>query len=154
MDITQIAPICPPFPAFEGVFDKSIEFRWMASASSDWEKSKRFSILWALKEAYVKCTGQGITIDLCQIVFHITPQETGLEAHRMVDCWDKDVDFTAWTIQLHVSRELVPGWTFKVWMLNHDHVVAIALDQVNVVIPEVEWPLFKTHIIPTIQMIK
>jgi phosphopantetheinyl transferase len=79
---------------------------WICAAESEWEKSKRFSILWALKEAYVKCTGQGITTDVESIVFYLLPPEITaqdiLETGNIVDCW---VNNHKWTVELHVHKQ-------------------------------------------------
>ncbi|KAH6566049.1 hypothetical protein BASA62_006943 [Batrachochytrium salamandrivorans] len=44
--------------------------------ASNWEIMRRFHCLWALKEAYVKGIGCGITVNLHEIVFLVSPYDS------------------------------------------------------------------------------
>ncbi|KAJ3302348.1 hypothetical protein HDV03_005133 [Kappamyces sp. JEL0829] len=148
IDITQIAPSLPPLEAFAGVFNPYVEEAWILAGLSEWERSKRFSILWALKEAYVKCTGEGITIDLTLIVFHMTlcDSSAAATATNKAACWD-DAG-SDWLVELRVDGTLLQQWTLCAWMLDREHVVALAVDQASVAVPAVVWPSVSHHILP------
>lgn len=68
-------PIVAFFDAFRDVFAPS-EWRLIRSPAPDCADQRavdRFFVLWALKEAYVKATGDGIGFGLARLAFHFDP---------------------------------------------------------------------------------
>lgn len=68
VDVTRLNTDLSIFEAFKEVFSPS---EWLFINAGDLDKSKRFSCLWALKEAYTKAIGCGITVPLDLISFSI-----------------------------------------------------------------------------------
>ena len=51
------------------------ELKWLEQGNSEYEKMKRFFVLWVLKETILKALGIGITTELNQHYFQFTPKK-------------------------------------------------------------------------------
>lgn len=78
----------------------------------------RFMRLWSLKESYVKAEGFGITIDLQSTSF--TCPTTTLQVSTLVS-----------DTVLQVNGQFLSGWRFQECLLDPDHCVSVALQQVS-----------------------
>jgi len=83
---------------------------------SDTSRLKQFHRLWTLKEAYVKATGTGLTIDMQTVVFlNTAPKE---EEHR---------NTIYQGTQLYRNGVLQPSWRFDLSYLDDFHPVCVAV---------------------------
>ena len=89
------------------------EWAFVREAGSDHQRLARFMRLWALKEAYVKAEGFGITVDLQAICFRCRSDSLS------PDRWTRDTE-------LRVDGRLMTDWSFEESMIDEEHVVAVA----------------------------
>jgi 4'-phosphopantetheinyl transferase len=113
IDVTKLDPKIP-LDAFDSVFSQR-EWYWIYAAEKE-EQHKRFSCLWALKEAYVKHTGMGITVDLTLISFTLEP--TQIRGYYQCHVWEEPLD-----ISLEEQGRVVP-LHFRLEMLDSEHILA------------------------------
>jgi len=90
------------------------EWETINSSLIDQTRIAMFYRHWCLKESYVKAIGVGITHDLRRIRFHIKTKQLS----QTTACVD-----TA----LYVDGIHQPDWRFEEWMLDEEHIVAVAL---------------------------
>lgn len=93
------------------------EWLYMKSRQEERDQLEAFMRNWCLKESYVKNVGIGITVDLRKISFTIGGNE--LTTERVV-CDSK----------LRLNDELSENWRFEESLIDKDHCVAVALDNV------------------------
>jgi phosphopantetheinyl transferase len=110
IDITKIGN--NPLNAFTSIFSER-EWYWIYAHE---DHQKRFSCLWALKESYVKYTGEGITVDLSLISF--TLELVDISDYYSCIVWKERYD-----IVLHVKGVRVDLF-FRVEMIDEDHILA------------------------------
>lgn len=85
-----------------------------------------------MKEAYVKCTGEGIVVDLAAIKFNIK------------ECLDSNIIIGKESYHATVSLGgLDIDWTIKAWMADETHIIAIIVDKPGINIPESKWITMK-----------
>jgi 4'-phosphopantetheinyl transferase len=113
IDVTKLDPNIP-LDAFDSVFSQQ-EWYWIYGAEKS-EQHKRFSCLWALKEAYVKHTGMGITVDLTLISFSLEP--TQASEYYQCHVWAEPL-----SISLQEEGRHVPLF-FRLEMLDSEHILA------------------------------
>lgn len=82
------------------------------------ERLFRFMRLWSLKESYVKAEGFGITVDLQSTTF--TCPTTSLSASHSVS-----------DTLLQVNGQSLSGWQFQESLLDPDHCVSVALQEIS-----------------------
>ena len=59
----------------------------LVTEKTGWERKEAFFRLWTLKEAYLKATGQGLTIPLDSFAFDLDPLAISLEAPETGSAW-------------------------------------------------------------------
>ena len=91
------------------------EWAYIRSVCSERDRLSRFMRLWALKEAFVKAEGFGITVDLEKISF----------------CCRSDwlSDRLTTDTELSVDGTKMTDWTFEETLIDEDHCVAVALNR-------------------------
>uniref|UniRef100_A0A1Q3FK92 L-aminoadipate-semialdehyde dehydrogenase-phosphopantetheinyl transferase n=1 Tax=Culex tarsalis TaxID=7177 RepID=A0A1Q3FK92_CULTA len=93
------------------------EWVYIKSQSEEHEQLEAFMRNWCLKESYVKNVGVGITVDLRKVSFTIGNKE--LHNKRVV-CNSK----------LRLNDELLKDWRFEESLIDKDHCVAVALENI------------------------
>lgn len=91
------------------------EWRYIKSHQSENEQLEAFMRNWCLKESYVKNVGIGITVDLRKISFSISSKV--LDTKKVV-CDSK----------LKLNDELLKNWQFEESLIDKNHCVAVALE--------------------------
>jgi phosphopantetheinyl transferase len=91
----------------------------------------RFSTMWALKEAYLKSTGEGISIDLRRVDFSISKPFGNSKLYLKEES----------SVSLKVDGISITDYYFEVWMLDAEHLVAVAVKDLD--IQEFNLPLYK-----------
>ncbi|XP_058456165.1 L-aminoadipate-semialdehyde dehydrogenase-phosphopantetheinyl transferase [Malaya genurostris] len=93
------------------------EWRYIRSRNHESEQIEAFMRNWCLKESYVKNVGVGITVDLRNISFTI---KSNILSRNNVIC-----DST-----LKVNDEFMRNWRFEESLIDENHCVAVALENV------------------------
>ncbi|XP_058838245.1 L-aminoadipate-semialdehyde dehydrogenase-phosphopantetheinyl transferase [Topomyia yanbarensis] len=93
------------------------EWRYIRSRKTESEQLEAFMRNWCLKESYVKNVGIGITVDLRKISFSIRSNKLD---RKTVIC-----DST-----LRVNDDPLTNWRFEESLIDKDHCVAVALENV------------------------
>lgn len=93
------------------------EWVYIKGQCEEQEQLEAFMRNWCLKESYVKNVGVGITVDLRKVSFAIGSKE--LNTKRVV-CDSK----------LRLNDELLKDWHFEESLIDKDHCVAVALENI------------------------
>lgn len=101
------------------------EWKDIRGGSDDREQLFRFFVFWALKESYVKATGWGLATEFDGFEFkNVFADPSALEKNHK--------------IALVVGNSVRPNWHFRIHLVDHEHVMAVAIGP-----PEEAAPTFK-----------
>jgi phosphopantetheinyl transferase len=95
----------------------------------------RFAVIWALKEAYLKSTGEGLSIDLSRLEFIISKVPT---------CESQSRIYLEEFCSITFRRDglLMSDYYFEIYKLDAEHLVAVAIKNLNP--KEFSIPVYKT----------
>lgn len=95
------------------------EWIFIRQASEADERLRRFLRLWSLKESFVKAQTIGISIDLQRIQFECDAND---QLNQI-----KPVTST----RVYLDGKLLDRWRFEEWLLDADHVLCVAVFELN-----------------------
>lgn len=119
IDVTLVdSEIIHCLNAFENTFTVN---EW---AYINYDIPSRFAAIWALKEAYLKSTGEGMSIDLKRVEFTISSHPLTVSKSK---AYLNEISY----ISLMVDNTAILDYYFEVWMLDEEHLVAVAIKNLN-----------------------